>query len=334
MYLALTKNKNGLNYILRQSYPDRDRIRFRDLVELGPEPARHIIYPGGNAFYIDPAIGDAIGQMGVQADPDEIEDLFWPFVAPDIRLAVDHFRNNRRSTSPYRRMSREEKERVQYRIHAFDKRRIHYLRFGNMNQGPTENMPPALFRKLLTQSRDEIEQGFLAQEGILKPHELKSYIYTIFDLQRFFRSFMAKAMPQALDQEKVDTVFLEEICRTSRELFGSGSFLHDYLIRYVYLFFDTDYAHTRLLDDMAKDFMFRHRFFRPPKPPRSSMPVSQSLTVFNLTKTEFSAMNRKQLTRRYRKLAADVHPDRGGSHQAFIALGNAYQRLLEQISRR
>lgn len=334
MYLALTRNNRDWCYILRQSYPENDRILSRDLFSIGPDPARFIVYPGGNAFYIDPAIEESISDQGITIDPDVLEDIFWPYVTPDIRQAVSHFRQKSSAFRKPSRLTRQEEEHIRTRVHAFDKRRIHYLKFGNMDQGPLENMPQILFRDLMFQSRDEIEQHFLMQEGTLKSHELKSYIFTIMDLQRFFEGFMAKTMPQALDQNKVDAFFLQEICRINHSLFNQKAGLHGYLIRYAYLFFDTEYAHTTLLDDMTKDFIFRHRSFRPPPPPEAAISIKQSCQIFNIDKDQFKTMTLKGLTRHYRKLARKCHPDKGGSHMAFIDLCNAYQRLSTEIKSR
>jgi curved DNA-binding protein CbpA len=42
-------------------------------------------------------------------------------------------------------------------------------------------------------------------------------------------------------------------------------------------------------------------------------------------------MDKKALTREFRRLARQHHPDRGGSHERFVELGNAYQTLLEKV---
>ena len=42
-------------------------------------------------------------------------------------------------------------------------------------------------------------------------------------------------------------------------------------------------------------------------------------------------MTKENLTKLYRRLARQVHPDTGGSDEKFIELNNAYQSLLEKI---
>ncbi len=270
-------------------------------------------------------------QKARKFDPDLLEDLFWPFVRSDIRQATTHFRE-RGKTFTYRRMTREEKQTVARSTHAFDKRRAHFLKFGNMDQGPMVNMPSALFRKLQNKCRDEIEQGFMQQESRLSHRELKSYVYTIFDLQRFFKGFLAKKMPHALDQKKVDAFFIQELCDLNKRLFRQSGHLHDYLIRYVVMFFDHPYGDTVLLEELEQDFRFRSRFFH--QPPKPAVTRSRAREIFNLTADELQTMDERSLTRKFRKLARKHHPDKGGSHDRFVELSEAYQALLAKITPR
>jgi len=43
-------------------------------------------------------------------------------------------------------------------------------------------------------------------------------------------------------------------------------------------------------------------------------------------------MSKSRLTRIYRKLAREHHPDHGESHDKFVEINNAYQILLEKIN--
>ncbi|MFU8769492.1 MAG: J domain-containing protein [Desulfotignum sp.] len=330
MYLAKISNHPQTTYRLRESVLENDISGFREICSLGPLPGAWIDYPGGNAWHVSPELVTRISKQAPHFDPDELEDLFWPFVRPDIRQATTHFRERGR-TSTYRRMTREEKAAVSRSTHAFDKRRTHFLKFGNMDQGPLVNMPPALFRTLQGKCRDEIEQGFILQESRLNHRELKSYVYTIFDLQRFFTGFLAKKMPHVLDQTRVDTFFIQELCHLNKTLFNRSGQLHDHLIRYAVMFFDHPYGDTVLLEEMTQDFRFRSRFF--PPPPKPAVSRSRAREIFNLTVTELAIMDKRALTRRFRKLAREHHPDRGGSHEKFVELSEAYQALLEKITR-
>ena len=203
----------------------------------------------------------------------------------------------------------------------------------NMDQGPMVNMPTVIFRQLHNKSRDEIEQLFMDQERILRKKDLKSYVYTVLDLHRFFKGFMAKQMPHALDQDKVEAFFIQELCLLNKELFDLTSRLHEYLIRYAIMFFDHTYGDSVLLDDMVKDFQFRqrNRWFKPPGV-APQLGLARALKIFNLTAKALESMDKKDLTREFRHLARQHHPDRGGSHDRFVELSNAYQALLEKVS--
>jgi len=329
MYLAKIKNHRQTTYFLRESILHETVSGFQDICSLGPRPGAWIDYPGGNAWHVCPELVRRITKQAPQFDSEELEDLFWPFVRSDIRQATAHFRE-RGKTSAYRRMTRKEKETVIRSTHAFDKRRAHFLKFGNMDQGPLVNMPPALFRKLQGKCRDQIEQEFIHQERRLNHRELKSYVYTIFDLQRFFKGFLAKKMPHALDQDKVDAYFIQELCDLNKGLFLQSGHLHDYLIRYVIMFFDHPYGESVLLEQMEQDFRFRSRFFH--QPPKPAVSRSRAREIFNLTAAELTTMDKRSLTRKFRKLARKHHPDKGGSQDKFVELSEAYQALLEKIT--
>ncbi|MBI9089396.1 MAG: J domain-containing protein [Desulfobacterium sp.] len=335
MYIAKQIHQRRPRYTLRQTCSNPDgSLTFQDLADLGDTPSLFIEYPGGNAFYIAEALVDHLEQSGVDVDPDLLESLFWPFVAPRIRRTVETFHNRSRKTV---KRSQEENESLQRSIASFDKRRLHYLRFGTMDQGPVEAMPTAIMKDLAGKCRDEIEQYFLRQEAQLEPTELKSYVFAAFDLHRFFMGILAKKMPQALDQERVDRYFLEEICRLNEKLFQDaspsiGAGLHPYLVRYLILFFDHDYLHTTLLDEFTKDFMDRHRFFKPP-PPKPLFSLDKAAAVFGLNPDEVASMTRKSLTQRYRTLAHTHHPDKGGSPEQFVELNEAFQRLIRKLGK-
>ncbi|MBL0713798.1 MAG: hypothetical protein JJV98_08860, partial [Desulfosarcina sp.] len=122
MYLAVIRQKQCYQFVIRESYWDRDCYRNRDLVDLGADPSRHIVYPGGRAYYIDPELEDRILDRGGAFDADALEELFWPFVDEDIRYAVDAFRKRwqppERPAGPGTHNS----------VHLFDKRRIPFRR--------------------------------------------------------------------------------------------------------------------------------------------------------------------------------------------------------------
>ncbi len=195
-------------------------------------------------------------------------------------------------------------------------------------------MPESLFRNLIGKSRDEIEQGFITQEARLDLSERKSYVYAILNLQQFFQGFMAKSMPQAMDQEKVDTFFIKELCHINEVLFETeeppeGDGFHPYLVRYMIMFFDYDYAGTRLLDDFVNEFIYTHRFFREPAPEKH-LSIDKAGRIMGIDKAQFKTMTKRKLIKRYRVLAREHHPDAGGSQEKFIELTEAFQSLLKR----
>ncbi|MFO7883523.1 MAG: J domain-containing protein [Desulfobacteraceae bacterium] len=330
MYIAFKRINNTSRYFLRESCMLNGELTHRHLLDLGEDPSNFIVYPGGNSFYIDESVQDMLDEQGIDAYQDELEDLFWPWIRPDIQRALETFQNRSQSGKKIRLTDRE-KARISRSVHELDKRRVHFLKFGNMDQGPLENMPEVLFRHLLDKSRDEIEQLFLVQEAILPENELKSYVYTVFNLQGFFQGMMAKKMPHVLDQGKVDNFFIQEICRVNQELFGSPQILDEYLLRYVFMFFDHDYGDTTLLKELYNDFIFRHHFHDPPKPEGPRVSRTRAMKIFNIKKEEIKTMDKASLIRRYRKLARQHHPDKGGSEDGFIEITAAYHSLLKKI---
>ncbi len=328
MYMAYTKKNGRPHYVLRESCILNHELGFKDIFNIGPDPSVFIKYIGCNAFYFDEDMEDAVSNCAPNYNSDALEDIFWPWVRPDVKRAVDTFRN--RSNNHSRKLTDLEKEKITTQVHGFDKRRAHFLKFGNMDQGPIENMPPVLFKSLVQKSRDEIEQNFMHQEYALKSRDLKTYVYTIFNLQRFFKSFMAKRMPHALDQEKVDAFFIETLCEINTALFNNGQALDEYMIRYAIMFFDHQYADSTLLDDFSNAFMNRHRSFKAP-PPKETISQKKALKIFNITQAKFKTLTKKNLTKQYRGLAQKFHPDTGGSHEKFVELNSAHETLIEKI---
>jgi hypothetical protein len=171
-------------------------------------------------------------------------------------------------------------------------------------------------------------------ESHLNIRERKTYVYVIFDLQRFFREIIAKTMPQGLPEAEVDRRFLEEICRLNQDAaFFSGmemtGRLNDYLVRYILFYFDHDYPTARLQDEYLREFINARRRFRgyPQKKQVSDQEASQ---LFGVSPEALGKMGRRDLMRRYRKLALKHHPDQGGSSDFFCRLTEAYRYWLNR----
>lgn len=330
MYIARIHRQHRTRFFIRESYQSGTQWQSRDLMDLGWDPASFIVYPGGSAFYVDMAVTDHLLDEGADPDPDELESLFWPFVRPDIRRRVGHFRTRSENLREARIRERDLRETFPL-PHIFDRRRVHYLRYGQMDQGRIGQVSPKLFRVLTRKSRDEIEQYFIEAERVLKAHEFKPYIFVIFDLQRFFTERFARTMPQGLDADRVDDCFVDEICRLNRDPTFSGGMaatgrLNDYLVRYLVMHFDSAYPQDQFLENLFRDFKNRHRRYRPPKSVAVSM--EEAARLFATDREALRRMGRSDLARLYRHRAKAYHPDQGGNKAEFIKLTEAYHRLL------
>ncbi len=328
MYLASVSECGRAHFFIRESFLREGIYRHRDLFDLGASPGRFIVYPGGNSFYVDEGVEDAIRACGTQTSQEELENIFWPFLDPDIRHKLEPFRRQERRVKDERGPKSTPHPET---VHLFDKRRIHFLKFGQMEQRSLEHLPASAIRILQAKSRDEIEQGFMRMENALRPREIKVYCYVIFNLQQHFTQRCAKEAPEFLDQDEVDRCFLEELCRLDADpalwpgLPAAGR-LHDHLVRYVLMFFDHDYGSRSLVDEYLRDFMNRHRAYRPPESVLVSM--EEAGRIFGKSREALKKMTRRELSRLYRRRAQELHPDKGGSHETFLHLTAAYHKLL------
>ncbi|GAB6908268.1 putative DnaJ domain protein [Desulfosarcina cetonica] len=332
MYLARIPDRAlGYRYLIRQSYADTTCYRSRDLFDLGQDPARFIHYPGGNGFYIDDLVLETIGERGVPVTQAEIEAVFLPFIDPQIRRVIDAFDRGSRH-----RERAKDTCMPKERFHPFDRYRLLCLKLGRVNARAMGCMPDHLYANLQEKSRDEIEYDFIAAERILKPHELAHYTYQIFDLQSCFTESFARSHPEVLDQEQMDRFFIDRLCRLNRDdIFWSGcqrsSHLHPHLVRYALMYFDHTFPVRDPTHAFFQDFMNRHRLHRPPQSVQLSL--AESASLFGVTVEVLKRMDCRSLTRQYRKLAKQHHPDKGGSPEQFVRLTAAYQKLVRRKSR-
>ena len=59
--------------------------------------------------------------------------------------------------------------------------------------------------------------------------------------------------------------------------------------------------------------------------------MSKAREIFGISKEDLKTMEKKTLTRAFRKLARKHHPDKGGDHDKFVEINDAYQALLEKL---
>ncbi len=331
MYLARRVIDDHLEYVLCESYDNGSCLTNRDLVRLGAHPDQFILYPGGTSFYIDDRLFDLLLEKGVTASYEEVEKFFLPFLDPYIQAKIAPFydRSNNRKWKP---MSVKDRSKVLRKTHIFDRRRMHYLRFGQVDQRRLDKSA-TLFKDLLYKSRDELEQFILEQEQALTPGEYKRYVFAIFDLQRFFSESFARTMPHALDEDKTDELFIQEVCLLDRDQsFWRGMERHGrlppYLIRYVVMYFDYNFPGGRSWEEYIRSFTDSQGRAQNLKGSRR-MSMREASTVFGIGQAELSSMDKKELTKVYRKKAHELHPDKeGGDHDRFIELTAAYNELL------
>ena len=328
MYLARLPDKiDGYRYVIRQSYVDGDCYRSRDLFDLGSDPSHFIIYPGGNGFYIDTVVEDAIDDQGITVSQDDLEPIFMPFLAPHIRRVIDGFDRKTRS-----------RPRIGSCVpakafHLFDRYRLHFLKMGQVNHRNLGGTPDHFYASLAHKSRDEIEHRFLDAERILKPREIALYTFQIFDLQRYFSESHARSHPEGLNQDRMDRFFVKTLCGLNRdESFWKGveatAGLQPHLVRYAIMYFDSSFPSRDPFRDFLQDFMDRHRIHRPPEMVRMSL--EESARVLGVTTNTLKKMNYRELTRHYRQLAQKHHPDKGGDQETFVKLSTAYNKLLKR----
>ncbi|BBO87357.1 J domain-containing protein [Desulfosarcina ovata] len=331
MYLAcLMDNRHGRRFLIRHSFDDGDCYRSRDLFDLGTDPARFIHYPGGNGFYIDSRVEEGIAAKGLTVSQDDLEPIFMPFLDPHIRRVIDGF-DRRASNGNARTECGSSAE-----VHLFDRYRLHYLKLGRIERRSMGCMPRHFYRGLQEKSRDEIEYDFIDAEQILKPHELARYTYQIFDLQVCFSESFARSHPEGLDQTQMDRFFVDRLCRLNRDTsFWAGcpseSGLRYHLIRYAVMYFDNAFPTRDPFHDYLRDFMNRHRVYRPPQSVQISL--AESAKLLDVSVDMLKKMDCRTLTRQYRKLAMQHHPDKGGDQDHFVRLNAAYHKLLNRKSR-
>ena len=334
MYLAEHTIKGRKKYIIRDSLynPASNCWQSRDLIDLGRAPGEYIEYPGGNAFYINESVSRHLASQGVEYDICELEELFWRFIKREIRQKIEpfHYRGRRKS----RRAGME--DRSEEPVQLFDRRRIYYLRCGAVDQRMISRLPQRYFTALRNKSRDELEQYILQLEKNLRPGEYKLYAYVIFDLQRYFRASTARLIPQALDQDELDSCFIRELCSLQRDKpfwsgFHKGDGLHEYLVRYAVMFFDYEFDGGSAWDEYLQNFINSRRFYRPPSPP-AKIDTEEIEEIFGVSEEDLKAMQKSELIKLFRLRAHELHPDKGGEHDAFVRLAEAYKQLLRRKS--
>ena len=329
MYLARHRIKNKINYFIRQSYLDQGVLKSRDLFELGTDPSRYIVYLGGNGYYYDPDIQENLARRGLEVDQNQLDDLFFEFLDPEIQRVINGFDRGRRRA----REQLENQHKADATAHLFDKRRYHFLRFGPSAQKNIEHLSMRLFRPLLNKSRDELEQYFITQERLLRHHEKASYVSTIFNL----RAFVYDAEAERPIGQQLDGFFMHQLCHLNADIgfwghVQTAESLHEYLVKYAIIYFDYERPARPAWQAQIEDFINQHRTYRPP--PKVQIKIEEAGRFFGMPWRELKRLDRASLSRLYRRKALKYHPDRGGDPDVFRRLTQYYQALLKRRPRK
>jgi hypothetical protein len=324
MYLARRRIGNQIHYAICESYLDGEYWKSRHLIDLGTDPARYIHYPGGNGYYYAPEILDALADKGLDTDQSGLDTIFFEFLSPHIKRVINGFdRSNRR---PHRPASTD--DAFMAPVHTFDKRRFHFLRFGPRHRQQIHRQPAKIFRPLRNKSRDELEQYFLYSEASLRLQEKPIYVATIFELNRFVPNSDSREgiVPQ------LDNYFVDKLCRLANDtVFWSGrpdqENLSEYLIKYAIMYFDYERPQRPAPYEFIRDFIHRHRAYRPPK--QVEVNIRWAEKIFELPWGELKKLPKASLSRRYRRLSLTYHPDHGGDPDLFNRLTQIYTHLLK-----
>lgn len=333
MYLAKCKKDSSLHYLIRQSYYDEKsgEFTYRNIFDLGSNPQEFIEMFDDQIFFFTEELEAAVGKC-TERDPTLLlEELLWIYIPRHIRDRLTQHRGHQKTYNFSLKDS--EREAIEREIHIFDRRRLYFLRYNAVDQSRLYRMHEKLCRPLLGQCRDEREYYFQEQEKVLQPGELKTYVYAIFNLQKHFQEYFSTFMPEALDPESMAKVFEEEICilNDDKSFWGSSpqsSSLHHHLQRYLFFFFDYSFSFRSFNNEFVRNFQNSHRVFRWPQ--KNKITSEELSSAFDEKFEILNNLDRKELTRLFRKRAKALHPDTGGDHEAFILLCRSYEQLLAQ----
>ena len=106
--------------------------------------------------------------------------------------------------------------------------------------------------------------------------------------------------------------------------------LHDYLVRYAVMFFDYGFDGSSAWDEYLQNFINSRRFYRPPSS-RTKIAISEVVEIFGVSEEALTTMNKSELTKLFRQKAHELHPDKGGEHDSFVRLAEAYKQLLRKM---
>ncbi len=319
MYVAVLRDGQGVRYELRRTVPLAGGLGFETLADLGADPGRVVHFGRFGVTYAESLL-ERLAPLNL--DMDALDEAFAPFAPAGF---MD--RAGRGGTWKRTIPTRAQEDAVRL-LHPFDRRRMAYLRSGEVNLSRIDEVSPKLFLRLLGRSRDELEQLFLRMERSLPGDEARHYVHAVLNLQRHFADLTARSMPEALDPEQLDEAFMREFCHLHDDAafgFGLPGGVHAYLRRYACMHFDFTFAVAGGFERIFQDFMNDFRHHRPRPKPVAPERVRE---LFGMGMSEIRGMTRREFARVFRKKAMSMHPDKGGDHDAFVELLETYKRIV------
>ena len=306
----------GRRYELRRTVKGPHGLAAERLLDLGKNPAGLVRFERAGIIYA-PEVQEGLAGFDVDLDAlDQAFSIFAPqgFTPPPSRKV-------------WKRTVLTETEKDAIRaVPAFDRRRVAYLRSGEVNLSRIDEVNPRLFRRLPHQCRDEREHMFRRMEAELPRREIRRYIYAVFNLQRHFMDRAARNMPESLDPARLDEVFLHEFCLLWEDrIFDPHGEARESLRRYACMHFDFDFAPDDDFGRIFHEFMNDFRRLRKARPAPSPDMVRE---LFGLDMADIRRMPRKEFARLFRQKAMSAHPDKGGDHEHFVLLLDAYRRIV------
>ncbi len=329
MYLAKKQHRlnKAVTYSLRESVRDESgNLTFRELFNLGSNPTEYVEYIDERIFYISPEIEERLASLKVEYEYEELEEIFWPFIDDDIRRLIENFGGIRGRGARAQRHAISPDDFCL--THPFDRRRLYYLKSLQIDMGNAIERPLPIYEVLVGKCRDEIENCIAFMEAGLRPWDMRGYLYAIFDIASSFAPRLSRFIPDAQDQRQMDNYFLEKICRLNNDpgwlghgnVDSGGGPLHFYLQKYLFLYFDVYYSNRIQEGQKARDLGAGGKW----EPGISRV----DLEAMGLSAERFREMSRHDLASHFRKKAMEMHPDKGGDHETFVALIKAYEALV------
>jgi hypothetical protein len=319
MYVAVLREGRGVRYELRRSVPVDGGLGFETLADLGRDPGRLVGFGRFGISYAEELL-ELLARLDL--DMEALDEAFRPFAPVGFRDRAG------RGGAWTRTVPTRAQEDATRSLHPFDRRRMAYLRSGEVNLSRIDEVSPKLFSRLLGKGRDEIEQLFMGMERSLPGDEARHYVHATLNLQRHFASLAARTMPEALDPAQLDEAFMHEFCLLYDDdvfAFGLPGGAHRYLRRYACMHFDFDFAAAAGFERVFQDFMNDFRRHRPRPKPVAPERVRE---LFGMGMPEIRSMTRREFARVFRKKAMSMHPDKGGDHDAFVELLETYKRIV------